>query len=124
MICQAVPPFAIVHVNRAFCTFSGLLPDDVVGKPVQTVVHVDGNAGKDSKQLSFCIESKTADGGYDAKAFHMLAHPVGENPQKGISHLLLKVSPQTQELCGEAMNSLIKKDILVHESNKLFGTVG
>ena len=38
IVCQSTPPFAIVHVNKAFLQLSHVESDEVIGFPVETIV--------------------------------------------------------------------------------------
>lgn len=98
----------------------------MVGKPVQTILSVDEKIDEKTDSFVFAIESETSPDIEPAKAFGLHAHPVLGGSKKGISHLLLKLAPNTRDTCGESLkvSSLLEKAVIVHEPNKMFETVG
>ena len=114
LICQAISPFVVIHANRAFLTYSGLSPEDVIGKPVDATILV--NDVKDI--INESIHVKDPDfavcmlGG---KSCQVQVKPVASH---STSHLLLQIYSDDAAVFAKAAISVAKN------TNVLVGCVG
>ena len=126
---MAFPPFCVVHANKAFCELSGLGSTDIIGKPVETLLHVNqypvttsrSPASSDAQTFSFVLANKH---------FTLDLIPVRDkfrNPSGGMSHLLMQLQLHgVQDNAGvKAKPLLLSKTLDVNiRHHHVVGTVG
>ena len=144
------PPFAVVHINKAFCTMTGLSPAQVIGSPVEKVIQVVQEIPKVSMS-----DLQDADTRADLRGRFLLrpagtkdllpmcevhVAPITDRSQesRGMSHVLVKIKPvePTDEDIEDHTTSSVSahsshssndsKDDLSHPASaaKVFGAVG
>jgi hypothetical protein len=131
-----MPPFCVVHANKAFCMFSGKSSGDVIGKPIESIVQVvqDISASKGPCEATdpvVFLESRLfgSNQNCQARVIPVMDHSRC-NPREGMSHLLIKIqasqrSSNTAE--QEAVAAAVIEAKLEQEEeypNRIFGTVG
>ena len=99
------PPFAVVHINKAFCTMTGLSPAQVIGIPVEKVIQVvqeipkvsmsdlqDADTRKDLRGRFLLRPAGTKD---RLPMIEVHVAPITDRSQesRGMSHVLVKVKP-------------------------------
>ena len=99
------PPFAVVHINKAFCTMTGLSAAQVIGSPVEKVIQVVQEIPKVSMS-----DLQDADTRADLRGQFLLrpagtkdhlpmcevhVAPITDRSQesRGMSHVLVKIKP-------------------------------
>mmetsp|Transcript_13963 Transcript_13963/g.33508 ORF Transcript_13963/g.33508 Transcript_13963/m.33508 type:complete len:550 (+) Transcript_13963:352-2001(+) len=151
IITMPTPPFAVVHINKAFCTMTGLSPAQVIGSPVEKVIQVVQEIPKVSMS-----DLQDADTRADLRGRFLLrpagtkdvlrmcevhVAPITDRSQesRGMSHVLVKIKPvePTDEDIDEHATSSVSAH-RSHSSNdskddlsppasaaaKVFGAVG
>lgn len=140
------PPFAIVHVNKAFCTLSGFSHARVIGTPVEEVIQIVQEIPKASDVSG----RHDADTGSSLRGRFLLQLPKGmrrlstmcevqvapisdrSQRTRGMSHVLVTVKPgdPTDEDHGGDTGNIYSTQIH-HSSDKdglstqrVFGAVG
>ena len=114
LICQAISPFAVIHANRAFFTYSGLSPEDVIGKPVDATIQV--NDVKDIINESIHVkDSDFATCMLGNKSCQVQIKPVASH---STSHLLVQIYSDDAAAFAKAAISVAKN------TNVLVGCVG
>ena len=126
---MAFPPFCVVHANKAFCELSGLGSTDIIGKPVESLLHAN----------QYPVTTAPSPASSSAlPAFFVLANkhctlnliPVTDkfrNPSGGMSHLLVQL--QCHGVQGDA--GVIARSLLLSKNqdvsiqhHRVVGTVG
>jgi hypothetical protein len=105
------PPFSVVHINKAFCTLSGLTHSEVLQKPVETILKVvqdipsfsgeeqptDFHPMKSEFILSKPrLSTSSSSSSLDDKNFCKLhVSPITDGSQNtmGMTHVLIKIEP-------------------------------
>ena len=113
-VCQSLSPFAIIHANRAFFTYSGLSPQDVIGKPIDAIIQV-----KDVKDIinesKHASDPDFATGMLENKSCQVQFKPVASHC---MSHLLVQIYSDDAAAFAKAAISAAK------HANVLVGCVG
>eukprot|EP00980_Cylindrotheca_fusiformis_P002199 scaffold504_cov109-Cylindrotheca_fusiformis.AAC.5 len=88
VITSAVPPFAVVHANKAFTVLAG--EQSVIGKPIESIFKVDA-----SKETSGAFPTRIQLLNRDCQ---LCLTPIFERASNvdGISHILLQVRPSVE----------------------------
>jgi hypothetical protein len=123
-----MPPFCVVHANKAFCELSGLGSADIIGKPVESLLHVNQGpvsnvleiptSGAVNRSLALAIKSCTLE-----------LTPVTDkfrNPSGGMSHLLVQLHCRgvAGDTDGRAPSLLSKNLVDTDHNHSLVITVG
>lgn len=123
-----MPPFCVVHANKAFCELSGLSGREIIGKPIESLLHVFQDP------MTHAV-SVTPNGTMNStllcskRACELEMLPVTDkfqNPLGGMSHLLVKVQATSNvdsnhDIVGKFLSS---KRHSIHGDRQVFGTVG
>ncbi|KAI2496703.1 hypothetical protein MHU86_17799 [Fragilaria crotonensis] len=114
LVCQSISPFAIIHANRAFFTYSGLSPQDVIGKPIDAIILVKdvNDVINESKRVS---DPDFATGMLGNKSCQVQFKPVASHC---MSHLLVQIYSDDAAVFAKAAISAAK------HANVLVGCVG
>jgi hypothetical protein len=104
----------IIHANRAFFTYSGLAPQDVIGKPVDALILV--NDVKNIVDNSIHVKDPDfASGMLGSKSCQVQIKPVASH---SMSHLLVQIYSDSAAAFAKAAISVAKN------TNVLVGCVG
>lgn len=115
LIVMPIPPFSIVHANKALCNLSGLTHSQVMGKPIEAVLQVvqeipgltatagdaSGNSGT-ALRSQFILEPLSSSG-CTTRNIHRLCQiqvaPITEQSQnmRGMTHVLVKIEARVEE---------------------------
>jgi len=133
LVTLSTPPFYVVHANRAFCLFSGLLSADIIGKPIESLLQVvvDQDTGALDVNANGGLSSSFV---LSRKLCQLEITPVTDkfrNLKGGMSHLLVKVQARDSAEVGHdhvsngVTGSLISKNLeSVRGHHEVFGAVG
>lgn len=126
------PPFAVVHINKAFCAMTGLSPTQLIGAPVENVIQVVQEIPKVS-----IPDLQDADKRTDLRG-RFLLRPAGTNRRlpickvhvapitdrsqesRGMSHVLVKVNPV--EPTDEAIDDHTTSSVSAYSSHSSNGS--
>jgi hypothetical protein len=117
----------VIHANKAFSIFSELSNDEVIGKPVESILRVDQDTPPvprgTTQEPTFSLVARSN------KPCRLVVTPITDrarNPRGGISHLLVRIEPCEVAACTAdgALPKVIKKGLGVHGNHHVFGTVG
>jgi len=129
---MAMPPFCVVHANKAFCEMSGLVSGDVIGKPVESVLRVNRSSpGSDAGFVPSSDALTTTLVLANQKLCTVDLVPITDrfrNPSGGMSHILVQLHYQGVEDSSDTKGltgSLLSKNLdIPGHHNRVVGTVG
>ena len=94
------PPFSVVHVNKAFCTISGLTHAEVIGKPIEAMLKVVHDIPSEQTSLSCPLKSEfllssSSSSNESNKLCQLHISPITDRSQntRGMTHVLIKIEP-------------------------------
>ena len=114
IIAMSTPPFAIVHVNKAFCEASGLVHADVIGKPVEDVLQVEQDIPSSGANVDSSLPLRSRFLISDRKRCQIHVAPITDRSQntRGMTHVLVELedmedgcSPAESEALVDRINS-------------------
>ena len=127
---MSTPPFCVVHVNKAFCNLSEMHPQEIIGKPIESLLAVIQDPNTDAVKVSSTGALKGSLLGCK-KPCRLQLVPVTDkfrNPRGGMSHLLVKVAAvwsHEDRFHGEIVGSLSSsKGHVMPGHPHVYGTVG
>jgi hypothetical protein len=92
LITSAVPPFAVVHANKAFSILSG--DQNLVGTSVESIFQVDDDSANYMPDQAFPTRMRLQN--QDCQLCLIPIIDRTSNPSGGVSHILLKVKSRQQ----------------------------
>jgi PAS domain-containing protein len=120
------PPFSIVHVNKAFCTISGLSHAQVIGSPVESVIQVVQEIPRVQTQNADAMASAGLRGRFllrpagrrqqdprPSSACRIRVAPITDRSQdtRGMSHVLVTVEPANTSAPGNDTGSSLSSSV-------------
>ncbi|KAG7343022.1 hypothetical protein IV203_020967 [Nitzschia inconspicua] len=95
------PPFSVVHINRAFCEFSGLDQEDVIGKTVESILQVNQDFSRLMDGVAFPSQFLVPNSAEmtPEKDCQLQVFPITSCAQEthAISHILIKINPMVSK---------------------------
>ncbi|KAL3914347.1 MAG: hypothetical protein SGILL_006138 [Bacillariaceae sp.] len=106
IIAMSTPPFAIVHVNKAFCEASGLSHADVIGKPVEEIIEVEQDIPSDVDSVGSPLPLQSRFLISDGKKCLIHVAPITDRSQntRGMTHILVKIEEVADSSCTESIS--------------------
>ena len=104
---MSTPPFAIVHVNKAFCEVSGLTHADVTGKPVEEILQVEDTIPAADRGANSAGPLKSRFLVSDCKACQIHVTPITDRSKntRGMTHVLVKIDSVINHLSNAEKRS-------------------
>jgi len=128
LLAKSVAPFSVVHTNGAFMNLSGLRPEALVGKPVESVI-LSGSSYVNSA-MNELQPNKTINASIQDRDCKIRAVPVCAGGEKSVSHLLVTIETDGKLAClagaffGNTGEVHSKEGGMRGSSQSVIGTIG
>ena len=131
LVTLSAPPFQVVHSNKSFCIFSGLSSQDIIGRPVESLLQLsrDGDRTTVSPPARRALNNCFIVSAIPCQLEVMPVTDKFRNPRGGMSHLLVRVQARDTADDGGGNcidgSALLAKDLGVHgHQHHVLGAVG